>query len=361
MRRCLATVTLGALLLLAACTDGEPDAEPSPAPEAEGADEAEDPPATGLRIGVVLPPRDLGAADEVEAGPLGLDRLDTGHRDDVAELRTVVPDAAVFVPDVARLLVAEGYDLVCVLGRDAAEVVAELARRHAATDFCAAPAEPADEEAPGNLLLVDVAMAELGHIVGVTLHELAGDDPVALLGVGNRAGGESFRSGLRAGAGATPLREARGDLEDLEAEIDAALDDEVVAIAVDAGPDAAELVAGFEEVAVLAPVSLLSEEDAGALRWRVRWERVLEVVLAHLLNGETELPRVLGVAEEAFAIDHGPQAGGALVDAVEEAMGELERGERDPLEPLEEEDDDEDGDDADDGEDTTAPDVPEEP
>lgn len=331
MRRCRALATLAALLLLAGCTPDDPGPEPGPQPPADDEEASEEPLPTGLRIGVVLPSRELGSADEIAAGELGLDALATAHRDEVSELRTLVPDAEAFVPDLASLLVAEDYDLVCVLGRGAGEIVLELARRHAATQFCGAPAEPADDPPP-NLYLVDLALEELGHVVGVALGRLGGEDPVALLGAGNRAGGESFRTGLRAGVGATPLREARGGLEELGAELEAAVDGEVAAIAVDAGPEAAELVGGIGDLPLLAPVPLLSEQDAGALRWRVRFEVVVEAVLVHLLDAETELPAVLGMGDEVFAVDHGPQAGAGLVSAVEEVMGELERGERDPLE-----------------------------
>ena len=355
MRRCLAAATAALLLLAAACTDSEPDDEPAPPSEDEEED-AEDRPLPGLRVGVVLPPRDTGSADEVEAGGLGIDELTAAFEDDVAELRTVVPDSAAFVPDVAGLLVAEGYDLVCVLGRDAGDVVEALAQRHAATSFCGAPAEPVAEPLD-NLLLVDVALAELGHVLGAAMGQLGGDDPVALLASGDRAAGQAFRSGVRAGVGATPLREARGDLEELGAEIEAALDDEVMAIMVDAGPDAADLIAGIEGVALLAPSPLLTAQDEGALRWRVRWEVVVEAVLVHLLDPEVELPAVLGTAEGVFAVDHGPQAGSDLVATVEQVMGELERGERDPLEPVADDEDDEDDED-DDEEDEATPDEP---
>lgn len=347
MRRCLAVVTSLALLLGACTSDdadpGSGDGEPSRSEEDET--EAEDPVPSGLRVGVVLPPRDTGTADEVEAGPLGIDGLARTLGDAVAEVRTIVPDASAFVPDVAGLLVAEDYDVVCVVGRDARETVLELARRHVATDFCGAPVAPV-EDAPDNLHLADLALAELGHVVGVALGELGGDEPVALLGSGNRAGGELFRSGLRAGVGETPLHEARGEREDLEDEIAGALADDVAAIAVDAGPDAAEAVDGIEGVALLAPAPLLTEEDPGALRWRVRWEVVLEQVLRHLLDDEEELPETFGLAEGVFAVDQGAQASAPVVAAVEAAMGELERGVRDPRaapEPDDDEDDDGDG------------------
>ncbi len=349
MRRGLAAAAVLLLAALVACTDAEPEpVEEPPEGEAEEND-VEDPPVGGLRVGVVLPPRDTGAADEVVAAEQEVEGLASRYADDVAELRAIVPDSSPFVADVAALLVSEGYDLVCVIGREARSVVFELAERHAATDFCAAPAEQR-EQMPDNVLLVDVALQELGHAVGVALAAAGGGEPVALLGVGNRAGGESFRSGLRAGVGTAPLREARGELEDLEAEIAAALDDEVAAIAVDAGPAAAEVVADIEGVALFAPVSLLAEEVEGALRWRVRWEVVLELVLDHHLEAEGEPATLLGLGDGVFAIDHGPQASPVLIEALERAMIELERGERDPLEPPEDDEDDEDDEDEEDDE-----------
>ena len=345
MRRGLAAaVVLLLVTVLTGCTDTEPE-PPDEGPDEEAEDGGvEDAPVGGLRVGVVLPPRDTGAADEVVAAEQEIERLASRYADDLGELRTIVPDGSAFVGDVASLLVSEGHDLVCVIGREARSVVFELAERHAATDFCAAPAEPR-EETPDNVLLVDVALEELGHVVGVALAEAGGGDPVALLGVGNRAGGESFRSGLRAGVGDVPLREARGELEDLDAEIAAALDDEVAAIAVDAGPAAAEAVAGLADIAGLAlfaPASLLDEEVEGALRWRVRWEVVLEMVLDHHLEGEDEPATLLGLGDAVFAIDHGPQATPQMIEALELAMAELEQGARDPLEPPEIDEDEED-------------------
>jgi hypothetical protein len=348
VRRGLTAVAVLLLAVVAGCTDRGPEpVDPPPDGEAEQGD-VEEAPAGGLRVGVVLPPRDTGAADEVVSAEQEIERLASRYADEVAELRTIVPDSSAFVADVASLLVSEDYDLVCVIGREARSVVFELAQRHAATDFCAAPAEPR-EEMPDNVLLVDVALQQLGHVVGVALAEAGGGEPVALLGVGNRAGGESFRSGLRAGVGDVPLREARGELEDLEAEIAAALDDEVAAIAVDAGPAAAEVVAGIEGVALFAPTALLDEEVAGALRWRVRWEVVLEVVLDHHLEAEGEPAALLGLGDGVFAIDHGPQASPEMIEALELAMAELEQGARDPLEPPEvDEDEEDDGDEPDD-------------
>lgn len=339
MRRHIAL--LAALLLaFVACTD---DAQEPPTP-VEEEDEDEERPPQGLRVGVVMPPADTGAADEVERDALGFDELADRLDDEVSELRTLVPDAAAFVGDLATVLAVEEYDLVCVFGRDAEMAVEDLASRHAATTFCAAPVGPSDD-LPDNVLPVDLAIEELGHVVGAALGAIGGEDPVALVGAGNRAGGEAFRNGLRAGVGDTPLREARGDSDVLERELEAAVADEVAAIALDAGPAARDLL-GDLDVPLLAPGPLL-EAESGALRWQVRWDVVLEQIIAWHLEGDEEGPGRLGLEHEVFEIQHGPQAGPALVAVVEESMGELERGERDPLEARVEPEDGDEPDDAD--------------
>lgn len=339
MRRHIALIA-ALLLAFAGCTDG---AQEPPTPVEEDDEDAERPP-QGLRVGVVMPPADTGAADEVERDALGFEGLADRLDDEVSELRTLVPDAGAFVGDLATVLAVEGYDLVCVFGREARKAVADLASRHAATTFCAAPVGPSDA-LPDNVRPVDLALEELGHVVGATLGAIGGKEPVALIGAGNRAGGEAFRNGLRAGVGDTPLREARGEADALEPELEAAVADEVAAIALDAGPGARDLL-GDLGVPLLAPGPLL-EAEAGALRWRVRWDVVLEQVIDRHLEGDEEDPGRLGLRHDVFEIQHGPQAGSGLVAVVEEAMGELERGERDPLEaPVEA--DDEDGDEPDD-------------
>jgi hypothetical protein len=323
----VALVVASTLLTAGACTDDEPEQEPAPVEDPD--DEDDERRATqGLRVGVVLPAADVGVADETDVE--GFDELETLLEGEVAELRTVVPDGEAFVADVATLLTVEGYDVVCVFGRDAHDVVVDLAARHVATRFCAAPAEPTAEPG-GNLVAVDVATEELGHVIGVALHELAGEDPAALLGAGDRVKREAFRDGLRAGLQGTPLQEAHGGLGELEAELSNALGAEVAAIAVDAGSGARDLLERELEPPMLAPAPLL-EAEVGALRWRMRWDRVLEAVLRWHLDPEEERPAILGASDDVFMFEHGPRSSSSMRDAVDEAIGELQRGARDPLE-----------------------------
>lgn len=351
MRRCTILVT-ALLLSLVACTGDDSPSGPGPAEEEAAPEDEEERPAQGLRVGLVLPSSGTGVADEVTPGFLEAADPSGSLDAEVAELRAVVPDERTFVGDVATLLAVEGYDVVCVFGREAQEAITELAARHADTTFCAAPAS-SSAQLPDNLLLVDVALAELGHVVGVALRELGGEEPVALLGAGNRAGGESFRAGLRAGVAPTPLFEHLGELDELEAELAGALAQDVAAVAVDAGPDARELLEDGIGAPLLAPAPLLADE-AGALRWQVRWDVVLDRVLDWHLDGRGEFPEILGLDDDVFEVDHGPQAGPSLVSAVEETMGALARGGLDPLASPEDDAEDDGGDDADEDEEDDA-------
>jgi hypothetical protein len=313
------------LLVLVGCNGEDPAPEPEPEPDPP----REDTSPSGLRVGVVLPPRDTAAADEIDADWLRLEEL-ADERDELAEVRVVVPDGAAFVGDVAGLL-ADDHDLVCVLGPDAEAVVTNLAERRAGTQFCGLPGDP-DAEVPDNVTLVQLEVEELGHVVGAGLAALADDAPAqALLGAG-RTGLDRFRLGMRAGFGDGELREATGELEDLEAELDDAVDGGVAAVLLDAGPEAEDIaVRAAEELATMAPATLLSRADA-ALVWRVRWGRVLEAMIEWQLDSELERPTTLGLGEEAFEVTPGGRSTSAMRAVVDTVAGELARGDRDALE-----------------------------
>jgi hypothetical protein len=334
------SIVLVLLLLLVGCNGDEAPVEPDPEPDPP--EESADP--SGLRVGVVLPPRDAAAADEIDTSWLRLEEL-ADEREELAEVRVVVPDSAAFVGDVAGLL-ADDHGLVCVLGPDAAEVVVDLADRRPGTEFCALPGDP-EVEAPDNATLVGLEVEELGHVVGAALAALAEEAPAqALLGA-DRAALDRFRLGMRAGFGQGELREATGELEDVEAELDEALGDDVAALLLDAGPEAGALAArAAAELPTLAPATLLAREDA-ALVWRVRWGRVLEAVIDWQLDGDIERPISLGLEDEAFEVTAGGQSTSAMRAVVETVAGALARGELDALSPG---DDGDDRDDVADGE-----------
>ena len=337
MRR-VGSSLLVALLLLLGCTAGEAP-EPDPDPDPEPGEEATGP--SGLRVGVVLPPGDAAAADEVDAAALGLDGI-ADDVDDVSEIRAVVPDGEPFVADVATLLAEDGYGLVCVVGDDAQRLVLDLAERWVGTDFCALPGDP-ERDVPDNVVLVQVAVEELGTVVGVALAALAGDAPAEALYAAERTGLDRFRAGVRVGFGAGELREVTGEPADLEPELDEALDGEVAALAFDARAASHEAVErAAATLPTLAPASLLSEEDA-ALVWRTRWDAVLRAVVAWHLDRDVERPRTVGFAEEVFDVTAGGRSTSTMRAAVETVVGELARGQRDPLEPEEDRDEDVDG------------------
>jgi hypothetical protein len=322
------------LLALLGCNGEDPAPEPEPEPDPP----REEASPSGLRFGVVLPPRDTAAADEIDADWLRLEEL-ADDRDELAEVRVVVPDGAAFVGDVAGLL-ADDHDLVCVLGPDAGSVVTDLAERRAGTQFCGLPGDP-EAEVPDNVTLVQLEVEELGHVVGAGLAALVEDAPAqALLGAG-RTGLDRFRLGMRAGFGDGELREATGELEDLEAELDEAVDGGVSAVLLDAGPEAGDIAErAAQELPTMAPATLLPREDA-ALVWRVRWGRVLEAMIEWQLDGELERPTTLGLGEEAFEVTPGGRSTSAMRAVVDTVAGELARGDRDALEAGEQGDDDE--------------------
>jgi hypothetical protein len=330
------SVVLALLLVLFACNGEDPSPDPDPEPDPP---EEESAGPSGLRVGVVLPPGDTAAADEIDAAWLRLEEL-ADDRSELAEVRVVVPDGAAFVADVASLLAEDDYGLVCVLGDDGAEVAADLASRWAGTEFCALPGDP-EAEVAENAMLVELEVEQLGHVVGTALAALSGDEPAEALMGAQRTALDRFRLGMRAGFGNGELREATGDLEDLEQELDEALDGEVSALALDAGPEGAQLAElAAAELPTLAPATLLEEEDA-ALVWRVRWDRALEAVIEWQLDGELERPASLGLEQDVFELSAGGRSSSAMRAAVETVAGELARGDRDAVatDPEDEEED----------------------
>jgi hypothetical protein len=332
------SVLLVILVAVLGCTGDdpapEPDPEPEPVPEATGP--------SGLRVGVVLPPADTAAADEVDLDRLNLQAL-ADDLDEVAELRAVVPDSAAFVDDLAGLLAEEGYGLVCVLGDGGQQVVLDLAERHGGVEVCAVPGDP-ELEVEDNVLLAELEVEQLGHVVGAALGALVGDEIAEAHLAAERTGLEPFRQGLRVGFDGGGLRQVTGDLEELADGL-ADVDDDVAALAFDAGTDGVDLASDMGATRpTLVPAPLLGDEDA-ALRWAVRWDRIVEAILAWELDGELDRPTSFGFAEEAFELTTGGRSTSAMRAVVDTVAGELARGERQALEVEDEDEDEDDGDD----------------
>lgn len=155
------------ILLTVACTSPpEPAPAPSPTAPVAGSTGSDEP--VGLRVAVVLPPP--GQAPLTPAGTrLAAESVADRYGTAVGEFRTVAPDDVTFVEDVVVLLAEQGYHLVCVVGRGAAEVVLEVAPTFPATRFCGIPAPGLVDPQllPPNALLVDLRMEEAAYLAGV--------------------------------------------------------------------------------------------------------------------------------------------------------------------------------------------------
>lgn len=155
------------VLLVAACTSS-PAPQPSPSPTAPVATSPGPTEPVGLRVAVVLPP--TGEAPLTTTGTrVAADAVASRHGNGLGEFRTVAPDPGAFVGDVATVLAERGYDLVCVVGRQAAEVVLDIAPTFPATRFCGVPAPDGvdGQQVPDNALLIDVRLEEAAYLAGV--------------------------------------------------------------------------------------------------------------------------------------------------------------------------------------------------
>lgn len=328
MRRVAVLIALALLGLLTACEAEDPAPDPSPADDGDEPSDDEAP--DGLRVGVVLPPAAGAPADEI-ADADAVEALADG-RDDVIDVRAVVPDAAAFVPDAAELLARE-RDLVCVLGDGAVDAVAPLVELYGDTRWCVAPADPTATW-PEGVVAVDVAVEELGAMVGAGLSALHDDEDASSLALlaDARTERSGFRAGLRAATDGLDLAQRTGSVEDLQAELADAEDP--VGVLVDGGADHVELAErAADRAPVLAPVGLLGDDGpSAALTWALRWAPVVDRALAGHL-GEADGPGRLGAGSAALEVtvaDDAPDGMGAAVSRVRES---LVSGARDPLEP----------------------------
>lgn len=347
-RRLLAAaVCLGAALV--GCTpadDPAPDNEPSPTPS----DAAVGP--QGSRIAIVIGPPSVVPPAEAASLARAAGSL-TEVLDDVAEVRVLEADAAVFVSDLGELALQRGYDLVCVVGTGTAELLAQLARDRRDGSFCGT--DPQLTDAPANAVAVGLDAAALtrlgattlwpaptpvGLLVGPAVGELALlEGPFAVATTGPSAGASpagsptpapapSPTAGPSASPSARPSDEAVVALEAgagapaaltaAEALV-AAGPSRTLLLLTTGGPEAARVVAtGGSEVVAVADWVLDAE---GGLppnmlaAITVDWGVVLAAAIEAARAPTPTQVGLLGLEDEVFAVRPGPVEGGEAAAA----------------------------------------------
>jgi hypothetical protein len=322
-------------LLLASCTEPAPEPSPAPPEPDEAVDEVQPPSSLRVEMVVVLPGADELA--EEHAGRLGASIDELGAELGEARApRAVLPDAEVFVGDLARTFADRGTPLVCVLGADAEAVVAPLLLRYPSTRFCVLPAvqdEPEEDATPDPVLRADVRAEELGHLAGLAARQHAGGGAVGLSLVGDELPSDRFRRGAFAGLDGIEVVELRGTGEERAAMV---ADLGLGTVLVDGGAANAELVAQLPSaVALVGPVGVTRQlsPPRRVLSWDVRWQLPLEWALARSARDGGATAASFGVSEDAFVLELGPALPPALAEVVDDARRELAAGTRDPLEP----------------------------
>jgi basic membrane lipoprotein Med (substrate-binding protein (PBP1-ABC) superfamily) len=190
MRRSATLLTM--LVLVAACTSNGVEPSPTATPSPTPTQGTEAPGVALVRATIVVHPDLPGGAQAVRQDVADLDPALT----DGVRLRVVAVDDPGFVTDTVDLLVADGHELVCVFGPEAAAAVRDAAVRSPTTRFCAAPATGT---LPPNVLGVDVALEEVGYLAGVALAADLDAGPVAVVPSSAAMGAARVRDGLRAG------------------------------------------------------------------------------------------------------------------------------------------------------------------
>jgi basic membrane lipoprotein Med (substrate-binding protein (PBP1-ABC) superfamily) len=300
-------------IMLGACTGGTTD-NVTPAPSAPGTE----PQAEPTRIAVVLPP--AGTASDEAVGDLRAGISMIAAAAGVGDgLRVVQPDGPEFVADVATVLAADGYRLVCVLGAAALDEVAAAAAAFPGTRFCI----DADRaiETTGNIWAPRPRYGEASWLVGVTAALLGGD----VVGVIVREGEPALnakRPALVAGhravlaaadPGAEPVAPVVGTIasndQAVSPVVEAVLSQEPTVLVVDVGSLGGEV---LELLADQAPSTTIIQWIDGfqevtgppgsvvVLRDRLA---VFRLALEALLDGTfTQLPETIGVAEGIHSI-----------------------------------------------------------
>ncbi len=329
-RRPAVAAVVALALGLFACTGPEPAEEPTPPTPLETTTE---PAPLGANVGVVLPPRVGLSAAATERLEGDLARLADRFGPDLRSMQVLTPPAAEFAPDLAAVLTDRGTQLVCVIGPGALETVLAEVALHPQLRFCAAPVAE-DTDLPAQVVGRDVRADELGWVVG-TVAALIGTGPVGFVDGSDELDAVAFRAGLRAGVGDRELVEGEGPAGDAVEQVLAAGAGVVV---LDPGADAAAAVRlAAQRVPVLVPAGSLGsspDEEAVALSWRVRWDRLVAAAVEAHLGVEPAPPASLGVAEGLFEVTLGPAAPPGAQAVLDDVRAQLtsaaDAGEPDP-------------------------------
>lgn len=365
MRVARAWTGLAALLLvLSACTDEEPPAEPQPLPPIE-----EEPPSLplGASVTVVLPSGEEMDPSMQEALARDVDLLEEWADERIREVRAVIADGPAFVADLTELSAERGADLVCVLGDAGPAVVERLDARYGDVELCAVhpvplpgpageqpdDATPDEDDRPGT---IQVHAEQLGHLVGVAARASVGSAPVGVVMDGDQLLDEWMRAGVLAGAGSGPIIEAEmADEASMAERVSNVIGEGAQVVVIDGAVGAAQAVqiATAAGVDILAPTAVVEGallDDGVVLSWWVRWDLVLRTPVLALVGDEPQVAP-LGVADEIFALTFGTAAAPGLPALLETTVDELASGERDPFTavPAETDPASEDSDDGEDG------------
>lgn len=308
-RTALVSVVTGAVLLTA-CTSDAP--QPAPQPTAASPSPTETAvPITGPRVVVLLPAAGVPAG-EVASYAQAVDRLRSAYADRLGEVRRVTLDDPAFAADTVTFLAEEGHDLVCVVGAPLVRTVPAVARSYPNTRFCAAPA--VYEEAPDNVLALELAVAEPAFVLGVVAATLFPGAPPGFVGARSEHAVEQRRRGFQEG-----VASRRGQARALggtfaEDPISAAA---ITTRQVEAGARVLYTAAGELDVAAREAAAGGSAAVAGSaatllpvdgdppvsvlLAVRTHIEPALAVAVDRLLDGWDPTAATLGLAEGAFS------------------------------------------------------------
>lgn len=342
------------VVLAGACSPGSgPSPSPSPTAPAPGSPTASEP--VGVRVAVVLPLD--GEAPLTTAGTrTAAEAVASDHEGELGEFRLVAPDGATFVGDIATVLAEQGYDLVCLVGDTAVDVVLRVAVPFPATRFCALPGPnvASDTELPENVLVLDHRIAEAAYLGGVAAAQMPaptrdeGDEddegppppPAGFIGDPTRPTTTrqrvAFEAGLTAGLGRGAAPRVTVS-ESAEEAIGAAArrhftDGVPVLFTATGAADAAVLAAARDAGGTVVLHRDRSRFDGEVPEEVLVWflvdvARSLDVAVDRILEGWAGGFESLGLAEGAISVHAGGDPRGAAVaERVETVAGDIREG-----------------------------------